>query len=227
MTREAFDRELGRLQAEVLLLGSMVEDALIDSVDVLKRRDLDGARRLVAADSAINERRFKIESDALVLMATQQPLAGDLRTLAAVLEIVTELERMGDYAKGIASICLMMGEQPPLKPMADIPVMAEKVRDMLHMSLDAFVRRDVDVARSIPPQDDAVDILYNQVYHDLLALIMANPQIIDQATQLLWVAHNLERTADRVTNICERVVFTVTGRMEEMDSEDLGLESVA
>ena len=227
MTREAFDRELGRLQAEVLLLGSMVEDALIDSVDVLKRRDLDGARRLVAADNAINERRFKIESDALVLMATQQPLAGDLRTLAAVLEIVTELERMGDYAKGIASICLMMGEQPPLKPMADIPVMAEKVRDMLHMSLDAFVRRDVDLARSIPPQDDAVDILYNQVYHDLLALIMANPQIIDQATQLLWVAHNLERTADRVTNICERVVFTVTGRMEEMDSEDLGLESVA
>ena len=227
MTRQTFDRELRRLQDEVLILGSMVEDALVDSVDILKRRDLDGASRLVAGDRAINERRFKIESDALVLMATQQPLAGDLRTLAAVLEIVTELERMGDYAKGIARICLMMGEKPALKPLVHIPLMARKVRDMLHQSLDAFVRRDVDLARSIPPQDDAVDDLYNQVYRELLAHIMADPQTIDQATHLLWVVHNLERTADRVTNICERVVFTVTGRMEEMDVEDSGLESVA
>jgi len=226
MTRETFDRELRRLQDEVLILGSMVEDALTNSVDVLKRRDLDGARELVAADRTINERRFKIESDALVLIATQQPLAGDLRTLAAVLEIVTELERMGDYAKGIGKICLMMGDKPPLKPLLDIPLMARKVRDMLHQSLDAFVRRDVDLARSIPPQDDEVDDLYNQVYRALLEHIMADPQTIDQATQLLWVAHNLERTADRVTNICERVVFTVTGRMEEMDSEDSSLESV-
>jgi len=226
MVREAFERKLQRLQDEVLILGSMVENALVESVELLKRRDLDGAARLIAEDSDINRKRFQIEADALVLIATQQPMAGDLRTLAAILEIVTELERMGDYAKGIARISLMIGEQPLLKPLIDLPRMAQKARDMLHQSLDAFVRRDVDLARAIPAQDDEVDDLYNQVYRELLTYIMADPRTIDQATQLLWVAHNLERTADRVTNICERVVFTVTGDMVEMDAEHSGFESL-
>jgi phosphate transport system protein len=220
MVRESFERELQRLQDEMLVLGSMVENAIIESVEILKRRDAEGARRLIVGDRVINEKRFAIEADCLVLIATQQPLAGDLRTVAAVLEIVTELERMGDYAKGIARINLMMGEKPLLKPLIDIPRMAEKVRDMLHRALDAFIRRDVDLARAIPAEDEEVDGLYNQVYRELLTFIMANPRTIDQATYLLWVAHNLERTADRVTNICERVVFTVTGEMMEMDSEE-------
>jgi len=227
MTRETFDRELRRLQDEVLVLGSMVENALIRSVDLLKRRDLEGARALVAADRHINEKRFEIEAGAMVLIATQQPMAGDLRTLAAILEIVTELERMGDYAKGIGRITLMMGEQPPLKPLVDIPLMAQKAQHMLHQALDAFVQRDVALARAIPAQDEEVDNLYNQVYRELLTYIMADPSTIDRATHLLWVAHNLERTADRVTNICERVVFTVTGEMIEMDAEDSGIESLA
>ncbi len=218
--RETFDRELQRLQDEILALGSMVEKAIIESVEVLKRRDLEGARRLIAGDRVINEKRFAIEADCLVLIATQQPLAGDLRTVAAVLEIVTELERIGDYAKGIARVNLMMGEKPLLKPLIDIPRMAEKVRDMLHRALDAFVQQDVDLARAIPAEDEEVDTLYNQVYQELLTFIVADPHTIDQATYLLWVAHNLERTADRVTNICERVVFTVTGEMMEMDAED-------
>jgi len=226
MVREAFERKLQRLQDEVLILGSMVENALVESVELLKRRDLDGATRLIAEDSGINRKRFQIEADTLVLIATQQPMAGDLRTLAAILEIVTELERMGDYAKGISRISLMIGEQPLLKPLIDLPRMAQKARDMLHQSLDAFVRRDVDLARAIPPLDDEVDDLYNQVYRELLTYIMADPRTIDQATQLLWVAHNLERTADRVTNICERVVFTVTGEMVEMDAEHSGYESL-
>jgi len=226
MVREAFERKLQRLQDEVLILGSMVENALVESVELLKRRDLDGATRLIAEDSGINRKRFQIEADTLVLIATQQPMAGDLRTLAAILEIVTELERMGDYAKGISRISLMIGEQPLLKPLIDLPRMAQKARDMLHQSLDAFVRRDVDLARAIPAQDDEVDDLYNQVYRELLTYIMADPRTIDQATQLLWVAHNLERTADRVTNICERVVFTVTGEMVEMDAEHSGFESL-
>ena len=226
MVREAFERKLQRLQDEVLILGSMVENALVESVELLKRRDLDGATRLIAEDSGINRKRFQIEADTLVLIATQQPMAGDLRTLAAILEIVTELERMGDYAKGISRISLMIGEQPLLKPLIDLPRMAQKARDMLHQSLDAFVRRDVDLARAIPAQDDEVDDLYNQVYRELLTYIMADPRTIDQATQLLWVAHNLERTADRVTNICERVVFTVTGEMVEMDAEHSGYESL-
>jgi phosphate transport system protein len=169
-------------------------------------------------DRRINEKRFDIENDTLTLIATQQPMAGDLRTLAAVLEIATELERIGDYAKGIANINLMIGEEPLVKPLIDIPRMAEKARDMLHRALEAFVKRNVELAKIIPDEDDEVDDLYNQVYRELITLIMANPKNIDQSTYLLWVAHNLERTADRVINICERVVFTVTGEMEEMSS---------
>jgi len=226
MVREAFWAELRRLQQEVLALGRMVENALVESVDLLKRQDLEGAKRLVAEDRLINEKRFEIEADAMVLIATQQPMASDLRILAAILEIVTELERMGDYAKGIGRICLMIGDKPHIKPLVDLPRMASKVRDMLHEALDAFVRQDVDQARAIPLRDDEIDNLYNQVYRELLTYIMADPRTIDGATHLLWVAHNLERTGDRVTNICERVVFTVTGQMVEMDSEDTGLHAV-
>lgn len=226
MVRETFWAELRRLQEEVLMLGLMVENALVESVDILKRQDLEAARRLVADDRLINKKRFDIEADAMVLIATQQPMASDLRILAAILEVVTELERMGDYAKGIGRICLMIGEKPHIKPLVDLPIMAAKVREMLHDSLDAFVRQDVDLARAIPPRDDVIDHLYNQVYRELLTYIMADPQTIDGATHLLWVAHNLERTADRVTNICERVVFTVTGEMVEMDKEDAGLHAV-
>jgi phosphate transport system protein len=224
--RETFDRELQRLQDEILALGSMVENALVESVEILKQRDMEGSRRLIAQDRVINEKRFAIEADALILIATQQPMAGDVRTLAAILELSTELERIGDYAKGIARVSLMIGEDPLIKPLIDLPRMAEKAQSMLHRALDAFVRRDVDLARAIPTEDDEVDALYNQVYRELITLIMTDPRRIDQANHLLWVAHNLERAADRVTNICERVIFTVTGEMIEMDVEDSGPESV-
>lgn len=226
MSRETFERELQHLQDEVLVLGSMVEKALIESVEALKRRDLEKARRLIAEDRTLNERRFAIEHDALILIATQQPMAVDLRTLAAVLAIIAELERIGDYAKGIAKINLMMGEAPLLKPLVDIPRMAEKARDMLHQALEAFVQRDVDLARAIPDEDDDVDALYNQVYRELLTFIINDPSTIDQVTYLLWAAHNLERAADRATNICERVVFTVTGKMMEMDADESGLAGI-
>jgi phosphate transport system protein len=227
MPRETFDRELQSLQDEVLILGSMVEKAIVESVDVLKRRDKEGSRRLIAEDQLINEKRFAIEADTLVAIATQQPMAGDLRTLAAVFEIATELERIGDYAKGIAKINLMMEDKPFIKPLIDIPLMAVKARDMLHQALEAFVRRDVDLARAIPARDDEVDALYNQVYRELLTHIMADPRKIDQATHLLWVAHNLERAADRVINLCERVVFTVTGELTEMDVEESGIADLS
>jgi len=225
MPRETFDRELKRLEDEILVLGSMVEKAITESVETLKRRDMEGSRRLIAQDQLINEKRFAIEADALVLIATQQPMASDLRALAAILELSTELERMGDYAKGIARINLLIGEGPLIKPLIDVPRMAEKATSMLHRALDAFVRRDVELARAIPAEDDEVDALYDQVYRELLTYIMADPRTIDQATYLLWVAHNLERAADRVTNICERVVFTVTGEMMEMDVEE-GLTAI-
>ncbi|MCL4301538.1 MAG: phosphate signaling complex protein PhoU [Anaerolineae bacterium] len=215
MLRESFHRDLKRLHEEVLLLGSMVESMLTDAVDVLKRRDMDGSRRLMAYDQRVNEKRLAIEHDTLTLIATQQPMAGDVRTLAAILDIAAELERMGDYAKGIAKINLMIGPGELIKPLIDIPRMAEKSRSMLHRALEAFINRDVELARSIPAEDDEVDALYNQVYSELITYIMKDPQNMDQATYLTWAAHNLERTADRVTNICERVIFTVTGRVVE------------
>ncbi len=220
MPREAFERELQRLQGELLTLGGMVEEAITASVESLRRQDLEAAQRVIDRDRQINEQRFAIERDTLILIATQQPMAGDLRVLAAILEITTELERMGDYAKGIAKICLMIGKEPLLKPLIDIPRMAEKARDMLHRALDAFMRRDVEEARAIPKEDDEVDALYQQIYRELITYILADPHNIEQANYLLWAAHNLERTADRVTNICERVVFTVTGEMMEMNEDE-------
>jgi len=183
---------------------------------------MERSRQLIADDRLINEKRFAIEADTLTLIATQQPIAGDLRVLASVLEIAAELERMGDYAKGIANINLMIGEEPLLKPLVDIPRMAEKARDMLHRALEAFIQRDVELAQAIPAEDDEVDALYNQVYRELASYILSNPRNIEQANYLLWAAHNLERTADRVTNICERVVFTVTGQMAEISSGGSG-----
>jgi phosphate transport system protein len=229
MPRETFDRELQRLQDETLALASMVEEAITKAVDTLKRRDYEASRQLIDNDRLINDKRFEIEGDVLVLIATQQPMASDLRTIAAILEITTELERMGDYAKGIAKINLMIGDEPLIKPLIDLPRMATKARDMLHRSLDAFVRRDIDLARSIPKDDEEIDGLYNQIYRELISYIIADPRTIEQANQLLWAAHNLERTADRVINICERVVFTVTGEMEEMDgdeSKDVSIEGI-
>jgi len=227
MTRRTFDQELDRLQDEVLALGSLVEEALVRSVETLKQRDFIGSRRLIAGDRAINERRYAIEEDTITLIATQQPMAGDMRLLAAILEIVTELERMGDYAKGIARINLMIGEEPLIKPLIDLPVMARKARAMLHAALVAFVERDVEAALTIPQGDDEVDALYNQVYRELISYILKDPHLIEQANHLMWAAHNLERTADRVINLCERVVFAVTGELAELDSDIWGLESLS
>ncbi|MGC8839125.1 MAG: phosphate signaling complex protein PhoU, partial [Anaerolineae bacterium] len=172
MPRQTLEQELERLQDDVLALGSMVGEALVESVRLLKARDMEGSKRLIAADQAINEKRFAIENDVLTLIATQQPMARDLRILAAILEIITELERMGDYAKGIGRINILIGEEPLLKPLVDIPYMASKVRDMLARALDAFVRRDVEAARAIPKEDDEIDSLYNQVYRELLTFMM-------------------------------------------------------
>jgi len=215
--RETFDRELQRLRDEMLILGSMTEKAIIRSIEVLKRRDQEAARQLIADDLKINRKRFEIEEECIQLVATQQPMAGDLRTIVAVLHIIVDLERMADHAEGIARITLMMGNEPLLKPLIDVPRMAEKGVSMLRRSLEAFVNRDAEAARRICDEDDEVDGLYDQVYRELLTYMIADPTTINRATSLLWVAHNLERIADRVTNICERVVYMVTGRMEEMN----------
>jgi phosphate transport system protein len=217
MTREVFHQELQTVQDSLLVMASMVEKAIQRSVYALKMRDLKLAQDVIDDDFKINQQRFGIEEQCLLLIARQQPIASDLRIIAAVLNIITDLERMGDHAEGIAKITIMIGDEPPLKPLVDIPRMDEMGRSMLRRSMDAFVKRDAETARTLAEEDDAIDQLYEQIYRELLTFMMADPGTINRATHLLWVAHNLERIADRVTNICERVIFLVTGKMDEIN----------
>jgi phosphate transport system protein len=226
MPRTDFDKDLRHLQDELLQLGGMVEKAIARAVDALKRRDLRAAEEVVVDDDIIDEKRFDLEERCIDLIATQQPLAGDLRILITTLHMSVELERIGDYAEGIAKICILMADEPPLKPLIDIPRMAEKANDMLRRSLDAFVNRDVIAANVVCSDDDEVDALYDQVYRELLTYMMADPGAIRRATYLLWVAHDLERIADRTTNIAERVIYMVTGKLSDADREAVTLGTV-
>ncbi len=220
MIRKTFENELQQIKDDVLVLGSMVEQAILDSVEALKKRDLMAAERILEADREINKKRFEIENQLMILIATQQPMAHDLRLLASSMEIISELERMGDYAKGIANINIRMGDQPLLKPLIDIPRMAQKGVDMLHRALTAFVNEDMAAAKAIPIEDDEVDALYNQVYRELMTYVISDPKTIERANWLLWAAHNLERVADRVTNICERTIFIASGELVEINASD-------
>jgi phosphate transport system protein len=214
--RTIFHKKLREIQDEVLVVGSMVGKAVMRSVDALKNRDLELARQIIADDQKINNKRFEIEEKCIQLIATQQPMASDLRIIIAILNITTEIERIGDYAVGIARVVVMIGDEPPLKPLVDIPRIAEQTTHMLRRSLDALINRDAGEARRIAAEDDLVDHLYDQVFRELLTFMAEDPKTITRATRLVWVTHNLERAADRVTNICERVVFIVTGKMEEI-----------
>ena len=218
--RKTFDQELQHAKDEILLLGSMVEEAVIASMNALKKRDIEASEPIYEKDEKINEKRFEIENKVMILIATQQPMAIDLRLLASILDVASELERMGDYAKGIATINIRMAGMPLLKPLIDLPRMADKAADMLHRALAAFVMMDAETARAIPLEDDEVDGLYNQIYRELMTIIIQDPTTIERANFLLWAAHNLERMADRVTNICERTVFVATGQIKEFRATD-------
>lgn len=214
--RTAFHKKLREIQDDILAMGSMASKAVLRSIDALKNRDLTLARQLIADDRKINDKRFEIEEKCVGLIATQQPMASDLRIIIAILNITTEIERIGDYAAGIAQIVVMIGDEPPLKPLIDIPRMADQTVDMLRRSLDAFINRDAEAAKKIAAEDDLIDHLYDQVFRELLTFMAEDPKTITRATRLMWAAHDLERAADRVTNICERAVFVVTGKMEEI-----------
>ena len=213
MLRVDLDRQLNQLEHEVTSLAEIVEKAIARSVEALKERDLAESKQVVQEDDYIDRKRYEIEDRCIDLIATQQPMAGDLRTVITLLHISVELERMGDYAEGIAKISLMIGDEPTLKPLIDIPRMAEKATAMLRNSIDALVNRDMVKANQVRRDDDAVDDLYDQVYRELLLFMLQDPQTIQRATYLLWAAHDLERIADRATNIAERVTFLVTGQL--------------
>ena len=218
--RTDFNRRLREIQDDILIMGSMVETAIITSIKALKERDIDMAQQLINDDALINRKRFEIEEKCIKLIATQQPLAVDLRTIISVLNILTELERIGDYAAGISKIVLMIGNEEHLKPLIDIPLMADKTTIMLRKSLDAFIKHDADKAKEVIAEDDDIDNLYDQVFRELLTFMIEDPRTITRATRLIWAAHNLERSADRVTNICERIIYIVTGKMEELGASN-------
>jgi phosphate transport system protein len=217
MTRATFEHQLDEIQQDMLVMADMVEIAIERSIQALKTRDVELARQVIADDLKINEKRYDIEEKCLEILAMQSPIAGDLRTVVAVLHIIIDLERMGDHAEGSAKVAIMLSDEPPLKPYIDIPRMAEISIQMLRDSLEAFKHRDVDLARRICDRDDEVDALYDQVYRELLIYMLNDPSTIERATHVTWIAHNLERIADRVTNICERVVYMVQGKIEELN----------
>jgi phosphate transport system protein len=214
--RTIYRKKLREVIDDMLVMSSMVGKSILLSIEALKNRDLEAARHIIAEDQKVNHKRLEIEEKCIQLIATQQPMASDLRVILAGIIMTQELERIGDYAEGIAQVVLMIGDEPPLKPLIDIPRMAEKTVDMLNRSMDAAVHRDVEAAKRITVEDDEIDNLYDQVFRELITFMIEDPKTITRATRLLWVAHNLERSADRVTNICERIVFVVTGKMEEI-----------
>ncbi len=213
MSREHFQSKLREVEHELVGMGEMVIAAIDRSVMALKRVDKAEAERIIAADAAINRKRWDIENQCVQLFATQQPVAGDLREIVSFMDLVTNLERMADHAKGIAKIVVMHDQTPLLKPLIDIPRMAEKAGEMIRRSLEAFITQDVAAARAINEMDNEVDALYEQIFRELLTYMMEDPKTITRAVYLIWVSHNLERIADRVTNICERIIFMVTGEI--------------
>jgi len=218
MTREAFDAELAALKERLLQLGAMVSDAQRQAVQALAARDTEGAQEVIAGDQAINQTQRQIEDECIYLIASQQPVARDLRTIMSVSFIATELERMADHAKGIAVLALRLVDQPLLKPLIDIPRMADIGRELLAAQLIAFVNGDADAASTLAYRDEEVDQLNDQVFRELLLIMMTDPRTITRATYLLWVAHNLERFADRTTNIGERAIFVTRSEIVELDS---------
>jgi phosphate transport system protein len=217
--RAALVRELQRMQDDLLRLGTMVDQAIESAMRSLERREQPLAQAVVVGDGAVNALRFRIEEDALTLIATQQPAAVDLRVVMAAFSIVSDLERMGDHAAGIARTVLRMGDEPLLKPLIDLPRMAEICRGMLRQSLQAFVDRDAEAARRIARQDDVIDGLYQQVFRELLSFMVEDPRTTTRALYLLFSAHNLERIGDRITNVVERIIFMTSGEMRELNPE--------
>jgi len=217
MLRESFVNHIKKLERYITEMTEMVVTAIDRSIEALKSRDIEQARRIIADDSLINHKRWEIEEHCINLIATQQPVASDLREIIAVMNIITDLERIGDYAEGIAKIVVLLGTEPLVQPLDAIPKMAQLATDMLKRSIDSFLKRDAKAAVAICNEDDVIDALYDKVYGELIKRMIEEPATITRATYHMWAAHNIERIGDRVTNICERITFLVTGSIEEIN----------
>lgn len=217
MSRERYEQQLRELQNDLLRMGAMVEAAIGQSVEALKEQNIEAAREIIRADDQIDRAQYALEEKALTVIATQQPMARDLRSISAAISIASELERMGDYAEGIAEITVRLANTPLIKPLIDIPKMAVHAQHMVRIALDAYTRLDLDAARGLGDADDEVDHLTDKVQRELIEFMLKDSTSIEQATSLLYVAHNLERIADRATNIGERVIFMATGQITDLN----------
>lgn len=215
--RTLYDREFSRVREDILRLGGQVDRAIERALESLRQRDRLLAKQVIDDDAGINELRFRVEEACLALIATQQPAAGDLRAVVAAMNIVVDMERMADHAAGISKTVIRMGDDPLLKPLVDIPKMAQAAREMLSDCLKAFVGRDAALAKKTAGRDTEIDNLYKAVFDELIEIMARDPSTVERGTYLLWCAHNLERIGDRVTNIAERVVFMTTGDMRELN----------
>ena len=218
--RMTFDKGLAEIQSELLTMRELVDHAISRSLQALAEGDIQLARQIIEDDERINQLRFRIEEAALALIATQQPTATDLREVIALINVVVDIERMGDYATGVATTVITIGDEPLLKPLIDLPKMVEIARNMLKDSVDALIDRDVDRAKEIAARDDEIDILYRAILDELVEIMAKRPDSVQRANMLLWCAHNIERIGDRATNIAERVVFVSTGVMEELNIKE-------
>ncbi|MDI3270275.1 MAG: phosphate signaling complex protein PhoU [Bacillota bacterium] len=217
MARISFQQELEKLQKEVLHMGEAVDRAIATAMESLAQRDLQLAETVIQGDQVIDDLELAIEQECLKLLALQQPMAVDLRTIGTMLKIVTDLERMGDHATDIARAVRRMGQTPPIKPLVDIPRMAEMGRHMLQQGLQAFMERDIQRAMAMAREDDQLDHLFKQVFRELLLLMIANPAVIEEATQLILVAASLERVGDHATNLAEWTIYMVTGERRDLN----------
>lgn len=223
MTRKLLDNKLQQMSDDLLRLGADAQSALLASVDALAKRDTAASVALIDADTQINEQHHRLELNCLTVIATQQPMAGDLRRIATLLYIATELERIGDYAKTIAKLNLRIGDEKLVEPLANIKRMAELGMDMLGRALRAFDTGDTTLARAIPDDDDEIDALYDQVFRHAMRHVREDVDHVDQVNYIIMIAYSLERTADRVINICERVIFMVDGELVDLDEDSVEL----
>lgn len=216
--RSIFDKEYGAIEDDLVRIQELVDAALEKGLLSLQNRDIELAEEIIQGDGKINELRFKIEEACLRLIATQQPAATDLRAVMAAMSIVIDIERMGDHAAGIAKTVILTGDEQLLIPLVAIQRMFELARRMLRDVLDAYIRKDASRARDVAIMDDTMDDLYKSVFNELVEIMAQKPESAERATYLLWTAHNLERIADRVTNISERVIFVTTGDLKELNT---------
>ncbi|OPX44275.1 hypothetical protein CLHUN_18290 [Ruminiclostridium hungatei] len=211
MVRHSFDKELEQLHDLMVKMAGLVEESIENSILALKRQDIDLARKVYESDDEVDELEGRIEKICINLIARQQPLAKDLRTISTALKIITDMERIADHAADIAELTIRMADMKYIKPLVDIPLMAELAKKMVIRSIDSYIKQDIDLARDVCSSDDEVDDLFSKIVLELINIMKNNPETVEQATDFMFIVKYLERIGDHATNIAEWVVFNVTG----------------